>query len=271
MLLNGDRRTGRLSRVFLSGAAIMCLLGIYLTRTRAVWLALMVAVVLCALLARRARKGFIAVIVAAMIFVGFTWATFVSSDRQAGGVGSQSEVEDRLNISATAIWAIEQEPIFGWGLGRFAQVNTEHHQQYSTDINFRRGFAFASHENELGIGAELGLTGLALWLLVLFLLLADLLRAFRTMPDDRVAGRTLGLLAFTMFTTWAVCGFTADLRFFDFANLLTFVVAGAAVGASRAGPGTRRPDLVEPSLAIPRSAPTSARWSTLETRRCGND
>lgn len=249
MFLIADRRAGRSSQFVLASSAVICLLGIYLTRTRSVWLALLFGVLLCAICARRARRGFIATILVAAVFVGFTWTTFASSDRQAGGVGSSSEVEDRLNIIATALWATEQEPIFGWGIGRFAQVNTEHHQQYSPDINFRRGFAYASHENDLGIAAELGVIGLALWWIILFLLLARLIRALRKLPDEGLAGRVLGLLALSMFVSWIACGFTLDLRFFDFANILTFVLVGAAVGTADGTAAARRSEPVEPRRA----------------------
>ncbi len=57
---------------------------------------------------------------------------FTSSDRDAGGVGSTSEVLDRLNTAATTFWAFDEKPLFGWGLGRFISVNTLHHQQWTT-------------------------------------------------------------------------------------------------------------------------------------------
>jgi hypothetical protein len=38
--------------------------------------------------------------------------------------------------------------------------------------------------------------------------------------------------ALTVLGTWVVCGLTVDLRYFDFANLLVFLLIGAAVGAA---------------------------------------
>ncbi|MFC4949911.1 O-antigen ligase family protein [Pseudonocardia sp. GCM10023141] len=219
-------------------AALLCLPGIYLTKTRAAWLVFGLGVVLCAVFARRARPGFVVTLLAAAVFIGANWATFTSSDREAGGVGSAGEVDDRLNTAATSFWAIEQEPLAGWGIGRFTQVNTTYHKQWEPNIDFRRGYSISSHENELGIAAELGLVGLALWLLVLVLLFRKLLVSVRRLPVHGLAGRALGLVALTVFGTWVVSGFTADLRFFDFANLLTFVLIGATVGAA---------DEVEPS------------------------
>jgi hypothetical protein len=65
---------------------------------------------------------------------------------------------------------------------------------------------------------------------VLVGLLVLLLRALRRLPVEGLEGRPIGLLAVTVLGTWVVCGFTADLRYFDFANLLVFLLVGAVVG-----------------------------------------
>ena len=215
-------------------AALLCVPAIYMTKTRAVWLAFGISIVLGALFWRGTRRGFIVVLAAGAVFIGANWATFTSSNRDAGGVGSSNEVQDRLNAIATSFWAIEQKPILGWGIARFAEVNAHHHKQWEPSSTFQRGYGIASHENELGIATELGLVGLALWLAALVLLLAALLKAMIRLPRDGLTGRGLGWLALTVFVTWVVTGFTADLRYFDFANLITFALIGATVGAAAA-------------------------------------
>lgn len=234
MFLFRERTLSRTPRLAALLVAVLCVPGIYLTRTRAVWLVFGVAILLCAVFARGARAGFVVTLAGALGFVAATWSTFTSSDRAAGGVGSAGEVDDRLNSIATSLWAIEHEPVFGWGIGRFAALNTYYHQVWAPNIDFMRGYAIASHENELGIAAELGLVGLALWLAVLVPLGWKLLSALRRLPVGGLAGRRLGLVAVTVLGTWVVCGLTVDLRYFDFANLLVFVLAGAAIGAAEA-------------------------------------
>jgi O-antigen ligase len=237
------RPTARVAALVVSG---LCVPGIYLTHTRAVWLVFGVAVVMCAIFASGARAGFVLTLAAALAFIAVTWTTFTSSDRAAGGIGSTSEVDDRLNAMATALWAIEQKPVLGWGIARFAALNTYYHQVWAPDVDFRRGYAIASHENELGIAAELGLVGLALWLAVLLGVAWKLVSLLRRMPVEGLAGRRLGLIALTVLGTWVVCGLTVDLRYFDFANLLVFLLIGAAVGAaeSAGGDAGRHPEAV---------------------------
>jgi hypothetical protein len=234
MFLARERSLHPTARIAALVVAGMCVPGIYLTHTRAVWLVFGIAVVMCAVFATGARAGFVLTLSGAVAFIALTWSTFTSSDRAAGGIGSTREVDDRLNSIATSLWAIEQKPFLGWGIARFAALNTYHHQVWAPDVEFRRGYAIASHENELGIAAELGLVGLVLWLAVLFGVIGKLLVLMRRLPVDGLAGRRLGLLALTVLGTWIVSGLTVDLRYFNFANLLVFLLAGAAIGAAEA-------------------------------------
>ena len=96
---------------------------IYLTHTRAIYLAFVLVLVLGALLAPGARGVFAGLIGAVILVVGLNWSTFTSSNRAAGGVDSKNEVWDRLNAIATSIWAFKREPWFGWGISRFIAVN----------------------------------------------------------------------------------------------------------------------------------------------------
>ncbi|OLS97848.1 hypothetical protein BJF90_42205 [Pseudonocardia sp. CNS-004] len=71
-----------------------------------------------------------------------------------------------------------------------------------------------------------------LWLAVLLGVIGKLVSLLRRMPVEGLAGRRLGLIALTVLGTWIVSGLTVDLRYFDFANLLVFLLIGAAIGAA---------------------------------------
>ena len=166
--------------------AIACGYGIYLTHTRAAWLSGVVVLIIGALIARGYRKGFIVAICLVASMVAVNWSVFTSTDRKAGGVGSMNEVHDRLNANQTALWAFARKPVAGWGIGRFPTVNTYHHQQWSPDVPWIRGYGVVAHETELGILAELGVIGLALWICVLVLVIR---RLWDCVPD--AAGPTI--------------------------------------------------------------------------------
>lgn len=232
VVLARERSLRAWQRVLSALVAPMCAVGVYLTHTRVALLVFGLAIVLCAFIARGVRAVFVMTLIAAGMFLAAEWATISSADRTKGGLGSLGEVQDRLNMISTSFWAIKEEPLIGWGFARFQQINTHHHQQWANDIKWERGYGYASHENELGIAAELGLVGLGLWLTVLALLLWQVVRAFRRLPSEGVNGRAVGVIAIASLLVWSGSGATVDLRFFDFPNLLVFLIAGAAVGAS---------------------------------------
>ncbi|MCA1706606.1 MAG: O-antigen ligase family protein [Actinobacteria bacterium] len=208
---------------------------IYLTHTRVIWLAFGIVLIAGAVLARHLRLGFLTGLGTVVLAIGVGWSDFISADREAGGVASPGEVEDRLNSLATSIWAVQEKPLAGWGIGRFVTVNTYHHQQWSPDIEWIRGYGAASHFNEFGIAAELGLVGLGLWLAVLVLVFRRLVMAVRLLPQG-TAGSGLAIFALLAFIVWLVAGATVDLRFLVFANALVMLLVGIAVGyADREG------------------------------------
>ena len=212
--------------------AAACGYGLYLTHTRSAWLSGAIMLIIGALLAKGYRKGFIVAMGITATVIAINWSVFTSSNREAGGVASASEVEDRLNTAQTALWAVAQKPLAGWGLGRFPTVNTYHHQQWSPEIPWIRGYAIVAHTNELGIVAELGAIGLTLWICVLALVAYRLWDAYRTLPNDDLCGMPLAVTAIMALAILFGSGLAVDLRFFLFPTTATFLLVGIAIGWS---------------------------------------
>ncbi|GAY12249.1 O-antigen ligase [Pseudonocardia sp. N23] len=221
------RRTTKVALVLLAAG---CGYGVFLTHTRAIWLAFAVILVVGIVMPTRSRAGYLLTFGVCAVAIAANWSTFISSDRADGGVGSANEVDDRLNIIETSLWAIREKPVFGWGIARFSVVNTYHHQQWSSDIPWLRGYGLSSHLNELGIAAELGLPGLALWLLVNVALMVGIVRAWRRLPVDGLTGRGLVLVAGGAYLTLVIAGITVDLRFYDYPITIVMVLLGAVAG-----------------------------------------
>jgi O-antigen ligase len=209
----------------------------YLTHTRAIWLSFLGILIAGAVLARGGRPGFIVPLVAATLAMAANWSTFTSNDRTAGGVASTGEIEDRLNSIATSVWAIQEKPIVGWGIGRFTQLNTYYHQQWSPEVSWERGYGISSHLNELGIATELGIVGLALWLTVLVLVGRRLVQAVRLLPEHTAASG-MALVTLFAFAVLVTTGVTVDLRFFELPNALVMLLAGVATGSAERLPHT---------------------------------
>ena len=216
-------------------------LAIYLTHTRAIYLAFALVLILGVLLVPGARGVFAGLIGAITLVVGLNWSTFTSSDRAAGGVGSVGEVQDRLNAIATSIWAFKREPWFGWGISRFQAVSFFDHQQWSNDIPWIRGLDTPSHETELGILVELGILGLLLWLCVIVPIIGHLLQAYWILPSAGLIGRRLAFVAICALAAQIVSGTFADLRLLDGPTCMVFLICGMAVGARDRELAARRP------------------------------
>lgn len=233
--------TRRPQRLLLGGLALLSLYAIYLTYTRVVWLGFAVAVLAAAIFLRRTRHVYLATLLAMGVGVLVNLATFLSADRAEGGVTSSYEIHDRLNMIATAFWAIGEKPVLGWGVGTFAQVNTYHHQQWSPSIDWIRGYGIVSHHTEIGIFAELGIIGLLLWLAVVALLVRGLLRAVRTLPADHtLVNREFAVVVAILYAVWVLIGFTADIRFFGFGSMVILLLIGVVVGESERRTAARR-------------------------------
>jgi O-antigen ligase len=226
--LGGDASRPRARRWIAHLVAAGAVYGIYLTHTRAIWLAMVLVLITAPLVSRVYRRGAFTILGLGAVAVVVNWAAITASDSPAGAVGSTDHVDDRLNMIATAIPAIRSEPLLGWGIGRFPAVNTVYHEQWSATTSWRNGYGFAAHETELAVGVELGLIGLALWLAVLVLLGRRVLAAHRAGADPGAPGIALlsGLVLI-------VVGTTVDLRLVDFAPTLVLLLAGLAVGPGR--------------------------------------
>lgn len=159
------RRPGRW-RLPLVASGVVMLIGVGLTQTRSAWLAAGLVIVVSAVAFSGFRRYYALILIAIGLIIVGNWSTFTSDDRTTGGVASANEAHDRLNAAATAFWGIEHKPVFGWGLGRFESLNTVHHQAWG-DTPWQRGYGIIAHDTQLGIAAELGLVGLALWLGIL--------------------------------------------------------------------------------------------------------
>lgn len=236
VLMASLAREPRVLRVLAASVAAASAYAVYLTHTRAVWLAFAFVVVAGALTAKGFRTGFVATLAVMAAGVTVNWASFTSADRSAGGVGSTNEIDDRLNMIATSVWAVSREPVSGWGIGRFPAVNTYHHQQWSAEVPWERGHGLASHFDLLGVAVELGIVGVVLWTTLLVLIGTQLVAAVRRLRHRAFRGR-FALTALWCFGALLVTGLTVDLRFFDFVNIVVMLMAGAAVGMAHVPDG----------------------------------
>ncbi len=155
-------------RVFAGAVAALSVAAMLLTLERSVWIGA-VAGTLVAMLAIRSLRGRLTpvLIVGGMCL----WATFTLVPGLSGQVseraGDKETVWDRKNMYATAERMIEARPLFGFGWNRYLEDNTPYFRQ-SANYPLTATTVFI-HNAVLTYGVELGLVGVALWLLALFM------------------------------------------------------------------------------------------------------
>jgi len=244
LYLARTRGTGPLAQIVLYLLCLASLYSIYLTRTRVVYLVFAVALLGAVFLVPRVRALCLGLLGGGFLGALAFAPVLLTSDRRSGGLLSSYEIQDRLNMIATAFWAIGQKPVAGWGITRFDTVNTYHHKQWSQAVPWFRGYGIEAHFLELGIAAELGLVGLALWIPMLLLTFRRLSRAVRRAPRgaELLVGRELVALLAMVGVLWTLVGFTVDLRFLPFANSIVWLLMGVAAGNT-----DRRQQPVEPA------------------------
>ncbi len=248
-------------RKLVIASALIIPIGIFFTQTRAIWLAAALAVVLGTMFARGFRRWYVVVLASALAVVGINWQKFLSADRQQGGVASPSEIESRLNDWATAIWAIDQEKLVGWGISRFPEVNTIHHQNWG-NIDWELGRGFIGHNTHLTIGAELGWIGLGTWLAIIGAVTIATARAWIVLPQRGLLSRGFVFSFWCAWIGFLINAGLVEMRVFTFLMGLFFVWAGIAAGlGDRALRGELEPepdDLPPPPPPEPEAAPEFA-------------
>jgi O-antigen ligase len=216
-------------RLILVLDSFMMIVAIGLTQTRSAWLAAALVVIFSAFVNKGFRRYYITILVGVGLLIGANWSSFTSGDREKGGVTSVNETQDRLNADATAFWAMEQKPVFGWGLGTFSSVNSVHHKAWK-DTPWNRGYGIISHDTQMGIGAELGLVGLVLWLVIIISMIVASGRAWKALPRSGLISNGLATSFWCIVIAWAVTASLIDIRVFAFANIIFFMYGGMCAG-----------------------------------------
>jgi O-antigen ligase len=208
-------------------AAAAIIAGLYYTHERGPLLSTLVVLVGAALVGPRSSRRWLALLLAVIaVAAAANRHTLGSSERAHGGLGSAIQIQDRLNIEATGLWAVGQKPLLGWGLGRYGLVNTYDHRAWG-DTPWLRGYGDIAHDTAMGIAVELGLIGLAAWCAVLGAVVAVGARAWRALPESGVVSRELVVAFALAAAAWLVNASLIDIRLFALPTSVVFAWAGA--------------------------------------------
>jgi putative inorganic carbon (hco3(-)) transporter len=150
------------SRCAAAAVLVLCVVGVVLTLTRAVWVASVVAplaAMLCSAPLRRRvlPAGAAAAVIVLVALAGIPGLTASAQSRAE----TVRPVWDRLNTDAAALRMVEQRPLLGFGWDTFVTRGPDYLRQKS-DFPLT-GVGLNVHNVLLSHAVELGLLGFALW------------------------------------------------------------------------------------------------------------
>lgn len=165
------------TRIMQLAALALFVPAIYFTRTRSVYLALCI-IAAGAIVGMRTTFPKWKVYTLPLCLVGALLAAnlgrFASEERTSGGLGQMREVAIRFELANKSLEIIRERPFFGLGLAQFRSTAVA-----SLDE------AEYQHNHLLGLAAELGLTGLAVYMCFLGLLFWRLFRLLPYISEQR--------------------------------------------------------------------------------------
>jgi putative inorganic carbon (hco3(-)) transporter len=235
-------------RAAVVGVIVLCTAGLLFTLTRQTWVGASAGAVAAMLVDRRLRGWLPFAAVGAAVIVALSLAFIPGlSQSVSQRASAQGPLWDRLNSDAAALRMVEARPALGFGWGRFGAASVPYYRLAATYPLTSVGDA---HNVPLSNASELGLVGLALWLVIVVLGLGA--PAMRRAPPEVEPWR-IGLIAVVV--AWFV---QSNFTPFDYAfdNYVIWLWAGVVVaGLARPSP-VRRPgvsralDHAPPSVAL---------------------
>ena len=220
-------------RLVLVGTVVIGFVGVFFSFSRGSWLGAVLAIL--GLLLRYPRAT--ASIVLGTFALGSVLATSLLADDVAyawNRLTTERTAENRIIVYAAALRMIEVKPLLGWGFGNYEHYD-EQFKARVEGIPASLGEDVPSHNVYLTIGVEMGLIGLALYLLPTGWWLLQSLRHNRRLPERGLTSRTLlFMLWLAMLQQFSVSNFSDLFTSQPFGTTLWWMTLGLI--ASLVGP-----------------------------------
>lgn len=206
---------------------------IFWTRTRSVWLAMILALVIWVVYARRriTRVVTVSVLAALVLSVAVVnMQNFLSERRAKGGLTDIGPILLRIGLARVTAEMVRDHPLTGLGFGHFRDAAPHYGRDPSSPYLVYTSAAM-EHNNLLSIVAETGVIGLALYVLVFIILLRLSIRLFHRLPAGAPGpiNRDLIVLYWILFAAFFVDGMFRETSNSPFANSLMFGLSAMIV------------------------------------------
>jgi O-antigen ligase len=219
-------------KVLLTGAIGFMTVAIVLSKTRGIWVGLVVGLAVAALYEPRLRKRMVVVALASMLALIAAWPLIANTDFIRGRVMDMTPVYARVINTATAVNMIAHKPLFGFGFGRFTYDSNK--WPYLVDIGgvtALYGYAPGVPHNEyLHILILLGLIGFIPYCAIFVTAWRTASRHYRESIMIFGVQRDLSLIFLSVFAFYLTTALAVDGFAFPHASLQVYALLGTVDG-----------------------------------------
>lgn len=214
----------KFTQVLLYGLIMVVIVAIYFTLTRGCWLSFAYVVILTSLLGGKfgTQSRIIILLVAAAFFAGVGSKFSFSGDTLFSR--RLNTIDYRMSNNETTFNMGMANFFTGVGYGKFG----ENWEKYfgSAQRELTKDLTDGNHNIYLGLFADLGFPGVALYVTMFGFILRDCIRARRYLSRESPFERNLALSAIGLVIVLLWEGMSGDMRFNPTLNTLTFLFVG---------------------------------------------
>ncbi len=231
-------RASRLGKLLLLLTSIVFAAGVACTLTRAVWGAMVVALIIvgaCTLPRRWSIVFALTFTTAIGGIAALKWHDLSAFKRDRDVTVSEMAESARLRpILAVIAWHMFLDrPLAGCGYGQYSNESIYYLADRSTSLPLEKARDYSQHNTLLSLLTETGVLGTGLFLLMLACWLRIGWQLYASAGVADLAQRQLGILILATLAVYLVIGMFHDMTVVRLANMLVYFLAG--VGRSAAG------------------------------------
>jgi hypothetical protein len=227
-------RLQRQGQMALLGVVGVCLVGLYCTLTRSVWMgaALALAIVVGLALKRSTRVVLVGGgLLLATLLVASEWENFLSfkRDKYLSEQETAESVKLRPILARVAWNMFLDRPLLGCGLGQYPTQCIYYLNDRTTELPLEKARIYIQHNVFLALLTETGLVGMGLFTLMLWFWVRDAWRLWQSRQAPLWA-RQQGLLFLALMASYLVNAMFHDVSRMPAVTMLLFFMAGVTAG-----------------------------------------
>jgi hypothetical protein len=229
-----QKKTG-FAKVFHQAALLLFFPAVFFTLTRAVYLGLLIVLFIFMGWYKTSfsKWKLLSLPLAVFLIIGLANSPrLFSTERREGGVAQVEEVSIRFALMKRSIYLFQEQPFTGIGFAQFAPTSSRSYKGPVSAIE-EGGLEAIQHSHLMGIGAELGITGLLAYLTLIVLTLLRLKQLAGKLPEAGIMGNNLRYVIAAIWCVYLNNNLFVEPTTSIFVNAAPFLFAGVADGLYR--------------------------------------